>query len=129
MSVGGAAGRGDSDIVVLSFVVIAGVIALSVLFASPGPGYASGQRGFGASRITASQARMVPAQTLITPSPVPAQVTRDFGDFGILPMPSSPLLAASDLAGVGRGASGGGRAGEGNYGSLDEAFPDPLRGK
>ncbi len=127
MSVGGAASSGESDIVVLAFVVIAGIVALSALFASRGQGYdAAGQPGFGANQIRPGQTRMVPGQTLLTPvgasTSTASPAMKEFGDFGVLPMPSSPLLAASDLAGVGRGNAGGG-----SFGSLDEAFPDPLR--
>jgi hypothetical protein len=119
MSVGGAASRGDSDVAILGFLVIAGIVALSVLFANQGSRYAAMQPGFGPNQIRPGQTRMIPAQTLITRGGEPAPATKEFGDFGVLPVPSSPLLAASDLAGVGKGDVG--------YGSLDEAFPDPLR--
>lgn len=158
MTVRGGATRGESDLVVMAFVVIAGLVAMTVLFAGRGPGYIDGAPGFGAGQVRPGQARMIPAQTLIAPlrhtdskgfpfmghpastsawasasasgsasASASLPVSKEFGDFGVLPMPSSALLAASDLAGVGRGASGGGASGGGSYGSLDEAFPDPLR--
>lgn len=111
---GGGVSRGESDLAVMAFVVVAGIVAIAVLFARRGPGYAEMMPGYGANQIRPAQARMVPGQTLMAPMPA-----KEFGDFGVLPVPSSPLLAASDLAGVGRGSSG--------LGSLDEAFPDPLR--
>lgn len=109
-----ARSRGESDLVVMAFVVVAGLIATTVLFARSGPASLLGGVGYGRNQITPAQVRMVPGQTLMAPMP-----PKEFGDFGVLPVPSSPLLAASDLAGVARGASGAG--------ALDEAFPDPLR--
>lgn len=132
-----AKGGDACELGILIFVIFAGLLTVAVLFY----GGSSAQANEGAVQgfcAGTSQTRMIPAQTLVPRygDPVfmhPPTSAGGFGDFGLLPLPTSELLnpssapapfAPSSADGLGRAILSTG-AGSG----LEEAFPDPLRKK